>query len=110
MSVTASTGIRWLKKLGFQWKEVRKGVYIDGHEKPDVVFYREQSVLPKWKELEPRMPKWSPLGHLDQAPLPVGERLLIACAHDECTFHSNDGLHHRWVHKDKHLIRKKSKD
>jgi len=109
MSVTASTVIRWLKQLGFQWKEVRKGIYIDGHEKPEVIFYRQQYFLPKWKEFESRMPKWSAEGILDQTPLPAGERLLIPCTHDECTFHSNDGVHHRWVHKDKHLIRKKSR-
>ena len=109
MSLTVSTAIRWLKRLGFEWKKVRKGVYIDGHEKPDVVFYRQHCFLPQWKELEKRMPKWSSNGVLDNTPLPAGKRLLIPYAHDECTFHSNDGVHHRWVHKDKHLIRKKSK-
>jgi len=109
MSVTASTGIRWLKRLGFQWQEVRNGVYIDGYEKPEVILYRQQYFLPKWKEFESRMPKWSAEGVLDQTPLPAGERLLIPCTHDECTFHSNDGVHHRWVHKDKHLIRKRSR-
>jgi len=67
--------------LGFEWKEVGKGVYIDGNEQPDVDIYREQSFLPKWKELEPQMPKWSSLGQVDEAPLPVGEHLLIPCAH-----------------------------
>ena len=52
MSITAYTAIRWLKKLGFEWKEVQKGVYIDGYEKPDVVFYHQQDFLPKWHKLE----------------------------------------------------------
>ena len=47
MSLTASAAVSWLKKLG-----LRKGVYIDGHEKPDVVFYRQHHFLPTWKELE----------------------------------------------------------
>ena len=109
MSLTASVAISWPKRLGFEWKEVRKGVCIDGHEKPDMVFYRQQHFLPTWKELEKRMPKWSPSGAIDNTPLPPGQRLLIPCAHDECTFHSNNGRHHRWIHKDKHLIRKKSR-
>lgn len=109
MSLTASTTIRWLKRLGFEWKEVRKEVYIDGYEKPDVVLYSQHCFLPQWKELEKRIPKWSSTGVLDNTPLPAGKRLLIPCAYDECTFHLNDGVHHRWVHKDKHLIRKKSK-
>ena len=57
MSITASTAVAWLKKLGFEWKEVRKGVYIDRHQKPEVVFYRQQCFLPQWKEFEKRMPK-----------------------------------------------------
>ena len=47
------TNISWLKKFGFQSTQVRKSAYIDGHEKPDVVFYLEESFLPKSKELEP---------------------------------------------------------
>jgi len=30
--------------------------------------------------------KMVPLGHLDQAPLPMGERRLIPGAHDKCAF------------------------
>lgn len=104
MSITASTAIHWLKKLSFEWKEVRKGVYIDGHEKPEVVSYCQQYFLPKGKDLKKRMPKWLPSGELDHTPLPAGERLLIPCAYNECTFHSNDGVHHRWIHKDQHLF------
>jgi len=74
-----------------------------------VVFYRQHCFLPQWKELEKRMPKWLPSGQIDTTRSPSEEPLLIPCTHDECTFHSNDGVHHRWVHKDKHLIRKKSR-
>ncbi|RPA95559.1 hypothetical protein L873DRAFT_1845881 [Choiromyces venosus 120613-1] len=35
--IRARTARRWLARLGFHWTEVRKGVYIDGHERPDVV-------------------------------------------------------------------------
>jgi len=41
-------------------------------------------------------------------PLPSGQRLPIPCAHDECTFHSHDGRHYGWIHKDKHAIQKMS--
>jgi hypothetical protein len=30
---------RWLIKLGSHWKEVKKGVYNNGHEKEDVKEY-----------------------------------------------------------------------
>jgi hypothetical protein len=32
---------RWLRRLGFSWKEVRKGIFIDGHKRPGVVGYRK---------------------------------------------------------------------
>jgi hypothetical protein len=35
--ITERTARRWLLKLGYRNCEVRKGLYIDGHERPDVV-------------------------------------------------------------------------
>lgn len=35
----------WLHKLGYKMTEVQKGIYVDGHEREDVVDYR-------WKFLE----------------------------------------------------------
>jgi hypothetical protein len=32
----------WLHKLGYGVTEVRKGVYVDGHERPDVIEYRRK--------------------------------------------------------------------
>jgi len=51
MSLTASAAISWLKMLGYEWKEVRKAVYIDGHKKADVVFYRQQHFCPHGRRL-----------------------------------------------------------
>jgi hypothetical protein len=34
----------WLIKLGYELKEVQKGMYIDGHERPDVVEYRNEYI------------------------------------------------------------------
>ena len=36
-SICEWTAINWLKKLGYVCKDVKKGVYHDGHERPDVV-------------------------------------------------------------------------
>jgi hypothetical protein len=36
------TASQWLIKLGYELKEVRKGMYIDRHERPDVVEYRNE--------------------------------------------------------------------
>jgi hypothetical protein len=36
------TAIRWLNKLGFLHSKFTKGVYVDGHERDDVVEYRKK--------------------------------------------------------------------
>jgi hypothetical protein len=41
-SISERTAIQWLKKLGYTCKDVRKGMYHDGHERPDVVDARKK--------------------------------------------------------------------
>ena len=36
-SISECTAINWLKKLGYVCKDIKKGVYHDGHECPDMV-------------------------------------------------------------------------
>jgi hypothetical protein len=40
--ITERTAITWLRKLGYECVEVRKGLYHDGHERPDVVEMRKR--------------------------------------------------------------------
>ena len=43
--ITQRTAQRWLKfKLGYEFKEVKKGMYIDGHEHPDIIKEREEYI------------------------------------------------------------------
>lgn len=41
-SVSESTAKRWMIAMKYQHKIYRKGVYMDGHERADVVKYRTQ--------------------------------------------------------------------
>ena len=41
-SISERTAVNWLKKLGYKCKEVSKGIYYDGHERPDVVEARKK--------------------------------------------------------------------
>jgi hypothetical protein len=45
-----TTAHRWLKRMGFEFKQYHKGIYIDGHERADVVAYRKE-FLAKMNEL-----------------------------------------------------------
>ena len=53
--ISERTARRWLIKLGWRRTVVRKGVYMDGHERDDVVKYRKDIFLPMMQDYERRM-------------------------------------------------------
>ncbi|KAF9779751.1 hypothetical protein BJ322DRAFT_991163, partial [Thelephora terrestris] len=44
--VALSTAREWMSKLNFAWRQTPKGTYLDGHERPDIVHYRQNVFLP----------------------------------------------------------------
>jgi hypothetical protein len=40
------TAQQWMKKLDYRWSYDLKGQYVDGHERDDVVTYRQNVFLP----------------------------------------------------------------
>jgi hypothetical protein len=50
--IAQSTTYLWLRRLGFYASESKKGVYVDGHEREDVIAYRQEVFLPKMAELD----------------------------------------------------------
>jgi hypothetical protein len=42
VSICERTAVNWLKKLGYSCKDVKKGVYHDGHKRPDVIKARKK--------------------------------------------------------------------
>jgi hypothetical protein len=91
------TARRWLIKLDWRWTVVRKGVYMDGHERKDVVKYRNEVFLPAMAKFEARMVKFegSDLKRVDPV-LKDGGKLIIPLFHDECCFHANDEARSLW--------------
>jgi hypothetical protein len=43
----------------YRWTTPKKGQYADGHEREDVVTYRNKVFLPKWQQMETQMRNWS---------------------------------------------------
>lgn len=41
-TITERTAISWLHKLGYRCRGTSKGMYFDGHERPDVIEYRSK--------------------------------------------------------------------
>ena len=103
MGICSITARKWLNRLGYKWKDVQKVVFFDGHEREDVVEYREifleemKALLPyfvKFKEDGTILPKEYPddcaVGGSDRRP-------IIMITHDESTFSTNDSRRNVWT-------------
>ncbi|RPB23933.1 hypothetical protein L211DRAFT_838386, partial [Terfezia boudieri ATCC MYA-4762] len=109
-SISERTARNWLNKLGFEFKDVRKGVYIDGHEREDVVRYRQEVFLPAMEKLfHSGLREWAEDGSLILKEIPAGEKEKILVTHDESTFNANDGKRRMWIQNDAQPLRQKSK-
>lgn len=114
------TARRWLHELGFEVKTSRSGLYVDGHEREDVVMARNEYVS-KMSHVQRRVVKsWIPqltmrdfgsdftvkmqeaMGvelHIDNV-TQQQERPVVVFYHDESACHSNDRFPKSvWVEK-----------
>ncbi|KIO14505.1 hypothetical protein M404DRAFT_60519, partial [Pisolithus tinctorius Marx 270] len=108
--VSEQTVRHWLIKLGWRHTAVHKGVYMDGHEREDVVKYRNEVYLHKMQEFEYRMVQFDgPELTKIEPDLRPCERRLKVYYHDECSFHANDNTNSAWLHRDEHILRKKGR-
>ncbi|KAA8896893.1 hypothetical protein FN846DRAFT_993445 [Sphaerosporella brunnea] len=110
---------KWLsEKAGLKWQDARKGLFQDGHEREDVVAYRQTVFLPTIESLQPSFIPWSvwytaildaeeeyrlagipEKEYSNQDPItitPTDEHDIIPVYQDECTYNANDGRHQIW--------------
>lgn len=108
--VSLSTARRWMHREGFRYLSYKKGLYFDGHDRPDVVEYRQEVFLPRMEEYAQRLVRYV-VGDVDrefeQQPENFVERRLVLCAHDEMTAQAHDGNAKSWVLDNQHALRKK---
>jgi len=72
----------WLLKLGWNWKEVKRGIYKDGHERGDVKEYRSTIFLPRMQSLQSQMMEWDAnLNIIDKA-YPPNSHPIVFITHD----------------------------
>jgi len=85
------TARRWLIKLGWRHTMLRKGVYMDGHKRPDVVEYQKNDFLPLMALHKKNMVQWLANGteHVDLK-LGPGDKRVITVFQDESSFHINE--------------------
>ena len=100
-TISERTAHRWLGALGWEYRKQKNGMYIDGHEREDVVLYRDAFVQ-RFKQYEHRFHLWDDNGV--ELPPPRGFPVpkaagcfrLILITHDESTFFQNDQRKVSW--------------
>ena len=113
--ISVETGRKWLHELGFQILDHKKGTYVDGHERPDVVEYRSSFLrkmftlgfLNKDNALTPEAEMCLPQDLESPSADQISKTVVIF--HDESTFQANEGQTFFWGTKDMHLLRPKGK-
>ena len=115
--ISERTARRWLRKFKWRYSQKKKGMYIDGHEREDVVAYHQKFVTRFFNQYAPRMYTWdhdgketipaagSPLANTNNRPF-----RLIPVTHDESTFFANDERKTRWVHESQKALPERKGD
>lgn len=107
------TAQRWLIRLGFSQRKEKKGVYIDGHERPDVIEYRDKVFLPAMAAVDPLTthyiedPKTHIVTQIDPVLAP-GEKRHIVYFHDESVFNANEFKSSFYMHTTQQKTPKKN--
>jgi hypothetical protein len=93
--VSKTTAKKWMHQLDCRWRHERKGLYLDGHERPDVVEYRQTVFIPKSKEMEAHMQSFATFEFYTYMD-PILCRIVM-WFHNECMFYAYDCRLLLWV-------------
>ena len=107
--ISLRTTRRWLHKEGFKYTAHKKGLYFDGHEREDVIEYRQNVFLPQMQEYAKRLVFFE-VGDTEKEGklnLEPGALKLVLLAHDEMTAQSNDGEKMSWILDGEQPLKKK---
>ncbi|KII90431.1 hypothetical protein PLICRDRAFT_106718 [Plicaturopsis crispa FD-325 SS-3] len=102
--ISLATAQRWMKTVGYRWTKTPTGQFVDGHEREDVVEYRQKVFLPIWEEFLPRTRVYIDGDEVYGPPEKPYCRRTIAWHHDESTFYANDRRKLRWVHVNENAV------
>lgn len=115
-TISLRTATRWLHRLGFKPISHKKGIYIDGHEREDVVKYRKEYLKiingyrdnhqprPLCSDERPPSPDANPT-----TPSESDDKKLVMIYHDESIFNTNEAQTWMWGTSDKPAILPKTK-
>ncbi|RPA71955.1 hypothetical protein BJ508DRAFT_245125 [Ascobolus immersus RN42] len=109
--IKARTARRWLRVMGLHHHKLMKSVYVNGHERSDVVKYRNEVFLPDWIKYRKRCivfkedGTWTlpegcdKIGENEYRMRDDGTRPLVLVTHDESTVNANDSRRSGWFMK-----------
>ena len=97
-TISLLTAHRSLAKLEWRYGKKSNGMYFDGHERDDIVAYR-QAFIERWADYETRFQIWDDNGcplprHSNSESLP-----LVLITHDESVFFQNNERKTCWGHQ-----------
>ena len=107
--ISLSTARQWLHREGFRYMKYKKGLYYNGHDRPDVLDYCQNQFLPAMQQYQSRLVEYK-IGEVETEiikQLKPGERRLVLVAHDESTMQANDGEEEGWVLDGEQPLQKK---
>ena len=96
-SISLATAQWWMHMMDYRWTKAPSGQYVDGHERSDVVEYRQMEFLPTIAELECYTMAWND-GVEKIRDYKGPYRRVVIWWHDESTFYANDRQLIFWVH------------
>jgi len=100
-NISVRTAWCWLRRLDWRYQKKKMVMYLDGHEREDVVTYRK-AFLERWAEYEKWMVTYDKDGLVNTSPtgfaVPGGCFRLVLVTHNESTFYANDRCKTRWTH------------
>ena len=99
-TISLATARRWMKWMGMRWTKTPKGQYVDGHERPDVVDYRQNTYIPRRLGCDLPSRTWTKETIGDRITPSSSHRHTVHWHHDETTYTQNDRRQVRWVPKD----------
>ena len=105
-TISLKTAQRWMHMMDYRWTKGPSGQYVDGHEREDVVTYRQTKFLPTMAELEWNLRVWK--DGIEEVTVNADKDQLeprtVIWWHDESTFYAHDRREVYWVHKDETAV------
>ena len=110
-SVSLKTATRWLHHLGFKPRSHKKGVYIDGHERQDVVNHRGRYLkkMEDLREAHQPLPQCSDEEPRVRVEADEDKKKLVLLYHDESIYNTNEGQSWMWGEDDHPALLPKTK-